>query len=72
VTAEEFEQWKVSDLTREVMGRLEEVVDEHKESWANHETLMLESVETTAIKNAYLIGKVDGLRALLAMDYEDV
>ena len=53
---------------QEVLKNLDEKVEAIKEEWANGMYNSLGSPEMTAMKNAYAVGRIHGLRELAAMD----
>lgn len=60
VTQSEFNDWKASPLTKELLSYVSLLIEDGKERWVRG-TYMRESVEHSAMSNAHALGFVEAL-----------
>jgi len=70
MTKEEFTGWKTSRITQEVMSRLQEIQDYHRDLAAKA-TFHAETIDKVAMVNAYNAGICTGLGEMLELEWED-
>lgn len=60
VTQSEFNDWKASPLTKELLSYISLLIEDGKERWASG-GYMRESAEHSALSNVHALGFVDAL-----------
>jgi len=68
---EEFEAWKALKTTREVEAAVASEIKAIMESWHNLGMINFDSPNETAMKNAYWLGKVHGLKSFLDIQFDE-
>lgn len=71
MSQEEFEGWKSSQATRQFKFWLAQRAERYMEQWATA-CLQHEEPYETSICNAIAIGKINLIREILEMEFEDV
>ena len=64
MTKEEFQNWKESALTQEILQHIRELIEEGKEELAD-------VAGSDPIRDRYVVGKIRGLREILEISIED-
>ena len=69
ITNLEWQDWKQSKVTKQLLEALAKQVEEGKDYWARG-GFQGPSMEQTSLVNAQAVGKTQGLLAVINMDYE--
>lgn len=64
-----YTEWLHSPQTLEVFRRLEQFISEQAEEIASGDSLMMDSVGETALSYARKVGFIDGLKAVLTLEF---
>lgn len=57
--------------TREVMAYIDHLIQEIKDNWASCD-FQSSKMEETSLKNAFALGKLQGLAEMMALDFETI